>query len=118
MPSKLRELLDEVERKREALDEAEGERNGFLRAPLEALGIYEGIEDVYIQGKYLHIAIERYRDGTDGYNYPLSIFEADDPIAAAQTYKAQSITSKEASDRALKLATLTRLQKELGLATI
>ncbi len=117
MTNTLKDLMYKVQEAEDALDEAKSGRDAFLEPILAVLGAKGGgISECYTTVDMLSIN----RSGScrgcpwdDHYSFPLSIFQADDPIAAANAYVGLKAKQKADSERAQKLAELHRLQKEL-----
>jgi len=118
MTTTLRDLMNKLEEAKSVASEAKNERDDFLEPILWALGATGGgISNCRKNRDELSIT----RSGScrgcswdDDYEFPISIFEADDPMAAAVAYKAAKEKAEADAERAEKLGKIARLQKELA----
>jgi hypothetical protein len=118
-PHYLSKVLNGVSVAKEELEEAERKRDQFLEPILTILGATGGgIDSVYQHDEILFVN----RTGScrgcrwdDDYEFPMSIFTADDPIAAAHKYVIEKKAAEAEAEKQRKLAEIQRLQKELGV---
>jgi hypothetical protein len=115
--SKLSDLMAAVDSAKEELDSAERARDEFLQPILVILGATGGgISHVSDYMGSLSVTREGSTRGCswrDDYDFPTSIFEADDPIAAAKDFVEKKKQEEARKVRTAKVAELNRLQKEL-----
>lgn len=113
----LKDLISKIGDAKDSLDTAESDRDSFLMPILQVLGITRGgVSSCHTDRDKLRITISGSCRGLpwdNDYIFPVSIFEADDPIAAANAYVGLQAKQKADAERARKLAELARLQKEL-----
>lgn len=115
--TKLRNLLYALEEAKERIGQIEHDRDMFLEPILTELhATGGGISNCFISDNNLYVE----RTGScrgcrwdDDYKFPLSIFECQDPIAAARKYNLEQKKLKEDQERREKISEIKRLQKEL-----
>lgn len=116
--SALRALINAVDEAKEALSTAEDARDRFLDPILVILGATGGgISRCVPSGGNLHIGRTGSHRGyrwDDDYVFPIDIFTSQDPLKAARDYTTTKASEKEEASRKEKLATIQKLQRELG----
>jgi hypothetical protein len=119
--TKIKDMIQRINDAKEALEDAEGDAATFLYPIIIAAGIgnphHEGIIRLELRRDTLEVETEwsaRNCRNTSDYRVPLSILDAEDPIAAAIAWKSANAEQRAKQERAFAIAEIERLQKSLN----
>lgn len=118
---KLKDYLHSILVAKDNLREANEELETALKPVLKELGIditHKSLSNVFVEGGMVYATVNGSRRGyeySDDCGWPLSIFEAEDSVAAAKAFVQQEKNIKTSLERNAKLLQLEKLQTELGI---
>lgn len=116
----LKQLLQNIEDAKDKVGLAEGDLHNAICPILRELGVslqYDHVSHVSVSGPNLCVEVSGSCRGSTYSNdcwFPLTIFEAEDPIAAAKAYKKKQDDQEKKTNEDRKRQQLAQLKKELG----